>query len=567
MDILLFLTAHPGSLKTNQEIVKHVWPETFVGDANLRVHVSALRKALGDTKAEPHFIANVPGRGYVFVAPVERRPSKAAPLPLKRQVYRGIERSKIYGRDQSIKAVLAQLVQSRLVTITGPRGIGKSTVATAIAAILSRRLDVHRVELSDVASGELLSTVISTALGLRSRAGDMVGTISSALDVKPALVVLDGCEHLIDDTTRFVEAVLNRTTSVCFLVTSREPLGVVGERVHRLLPLNVPEADASLEEALKSPSVQLFVERADAYLGGYEFRPEDVPVIIDICARVDGIALAIELAAGRLKPMGFASLSKSLAECFNVLSHGRRTALPRHQTLRAALEWSYMLLTPAEQVGLAELSVIRGWFTMSAAESVMTSNADDLLTTLVAKSLVVISQNANDHVYRLHDTTRIYAGEKLAERGEFDATMGRLADFLCKLLDSSALTTDPHTMADDASDFGYVVPSLRACLDWALTGPGDRLLGARLTAAALPLFFKLSLFDELIAAVSASIAFLDVNPEVDEACRTKLYAALVWPQLMAADAPEGDVEAWTSSSRISQKLGDVGHHLRSGDYG
>jgi predicted ATPase len=562
-EILLFLVAHPGELKTNQEIVKHVWPETFVDDANLRVHVSALRKALGDTKAEPQFIANVPGRGYTFVARLERGPPKTSPTSSTARDFRGPEPSKVFGRDQSIDAVLAQLNKGRLVTVTGPGGIGKSTVATAVAGILSGRLEVHRIELSDVASGELVSTVVATALGIRSRTGDMLDTISGALDIKPSLLVLDGCEHLIEDATRFVEAVLNRTTSVRFLATSREPLRGSGERVHRLLPLDVPAAQVSLDEALRFPAVQLFVERADACVGGFELRPEDVPIVIDICTRLDGIALAIELAAGRLESMGIASLSKSLTDCFKVLGRGRRTALPRHQTLRAALDWSYMLLTPAEQTALAELSVFRGRFPMRAAEAVMTGNAYDLLTTLVSKSLVVVDPNATDQAYRLLDTTRIYAGEKLAERGEFDRTMVRFANFLWELFEASALTMHTHATADVARDFGYLVPSLRACLDWAFIGEGDRLLGAKITVAALPLFFKLSLFDECIAAVTTSIGFLDANPDVDEASRMKLYTALGWPQLIAADAPGRGVEAWTASARIAERLGDVDHQLRS----
>ncbi|CAH0343063.1 hypothetical protein RHI9324_04796 [Rhizobium sp. CECT 9324] len=563
MDILLFMIAHPGEVKTNQEILKHVWPDTFVDDANLRVHVSALRKALGDTKAEPQFIANVPGRGYTFIARLERRSSEAPSVSNTVRDFRDPEQLKVFGRDRSIEAILSQLDKGRLVTLTGPAGIGKSTVAKAVAAILARRLAVYRVELSEVASGELVSTVVATTLGVRSRSGDMLETISGALESKPSLVVLDGCEHLIDDATRFVEAVLNRTTTVRFLSTSREPLRGNGERVHRLLPLEVPAEQVSVDEALKFPAVQLFVERADACLGGYELSQADVPTVVEICTRLDGIALAIELAAGCLESVGVESLNKSLTDCFKVLGRGRRTALPRHQTLRAALDWSYLLLTPAEQGGLAELSVFRGRFSMCAAEAVMTESAYDLLTTLVAKSLVVTDPTAINPSYRLLDTTRIYAGEKLAGRGDYDNTMRRLGSFLWDLLDTSASTMHTHATADVAQDFGYLVPSLRACLDWAFLGQGDRLLGAKITVAALPLFFKLSLYDECISAVKASISFLDANPDVDEASRMKLYTALGWPQLIAADAPGRGAQAWAASARIAERLGDVDHQLRA----
>jgi predicted ATPase/DNA-binding winged helix-turn-helix (wHTH) protein len=563
MDILLLLIAHPGQLKTNQEIIKHVWPDTFVDDANLRVHMSALRKALADTKGEPRFIANVPGRGYTFIAGVERR-SQAAPIePVCTPVPRDPDPSRIFGRDHSIETILFQLGKGRLVTVTGPGGIGKSTVARAVAERSFGGLDVVTIELSDVASGDLVPTVVASSLGAKSRADDIVDTICRTLEAKPTLVVLDGCEHVIEDATEFVEAVLHRTTSVRVLATSREPLRASGERVHRLLPLDTPAADVCPKEALKFPAVELFVERADACLGGYELTEQDAPIVIDICKRLDGIALAIELAAGRLESMGIASLGKSLTDCFKVLSRGRRTALPRHQTLRAALDWSYMLLTPSEQRALAELSVFRGRFSMSAAEAVLTDDAYDLLAALVAKSLVVVEAGATDQSYRLLDTTRIYASVKLAESGEFDRTLSRFGHYLGGLFEASASAM--HTQGTDQveRDFGYLMPSLRAFLDWALLGNGGRPLGARVTVAALPLFFKLSLFDEYIAAVTSSIAYLDANPDVDEASRMKLYTALGWPQMIAADAPGRGVEAWTASARIAKKLGDVDHQLRS----
>nr|WP_299503571.1 winged helix-turn-helix domain-containing protein [uncultured Rhizobium sp.] len=562
-DILLLLVAHPGELKTNQEIVKHVWPDTFVDDANLRVHVSALRKVLGDTKAEPNFVANVPGRGYTFIARVERR-SQVLPIePASTRIPRDADSLRIIGRDHSIETILYQLGKGRLVTVTGAGGIGKSTVARAVAGRLAGRLEVVSVELSDVASGDLVLTVVASALGIKSRADDMLDTICMTLEATPTLIVLDGCEHLIEDATKFVEAVLQRTTSARFLATSREPLRGSGERVHRLFPLDTPAADVSPEEALRFPAIELFVERADACLGGYELTEEDAPIVIDICTRLDGIALAIELAAGRLESMGVASLAKSLNDCFKVLSRGRRTALPRHQTLRAALDWSYMLLNPTEQRALVELSVFRGRFSMSAAEAVLTDDTYDLLAALVAKSLVVVEASAGDQSYRLLDTTRIYASAKLVESGEYDRIMIKFGNYLLELFEASTSVMHTHTTDEVGRDFGSLIPSLRACLDWALLGSGERILGAKITVAALPLFFKLSLFDECIAAVTSSIGYLDANPDVDEASRMKLYTALGWPQMIAADAPGRGIEAWTASARIAEKLGDVDHQLRS----
>lgn len=562
IDILLFLISSPGTLKTNDEIVKHVWPDTFVDDANLRVHLSALRKVLGDTKSEPQFIANVPGRGYTFVGEVIRGGQETHQQPAKAQMPDD-GTQKVFGRDEIIDSIVQQLQKTKLVTVTGPGGIGKSTVAKAVTKRLEDGIKIIKVELSDLATGDLVPAVVASCLGIKYRSDNVLTAVCSALGNKPVVIILDGCEHLIDDVAEFVETVLQRTSMVRFLATSREPLRVSGERVHRLLPLNVPFSTAKLEEASASPAVQLFVERADACLGGYELTESDAPVVIDICTRLDGIALAIELAAGRLESMSVLSLAASLNDCFKILSRGRRTALPRHQTLRAALDWSYHLLPPQEQRGLNELSVFRGRFSIDAAAAVLTDDAYDLVAALVAKSLVVTETSSTTQLYRLLDTTRIYAAEKLTGTAGLNSTMERFTTYLWELFHASSSRIYTQTTEEAVNEFGHLVLGLRACLDWALPGGGNRLLGAQLTVAALPLFFKLSLYDECISAVTASIDYLNANPGVDETSRMKLYTALGWPQIITAASPGRGVEAWSESAHIAEKLGDVDHQLRA----
>lgn len=561
-DILLLLLSHPGELKTNDEIIRHVWPSTFVDEANLRVHVSALRKALGDTKGEPRFITNIPGRGYAFVGQVSAS-SQAPDMPQADiDEFRG-SRPNIFGRSENIEIILAQLQKGRLVTVTGPGGIGKSTVARAVAERLNGGAEVISIAFSDLASGDLVPAAVAASLGLKYRAENVLSVICTSLENSQATIILDGCEHVIDDVAQLVETVLQRTSKIRFLATSREPLRAADERVHRLLPLEIPNAEAKVEDALSFPAVQLFVERADACLGGYRLTLADTPVVIDICTRLDGIALAIELAAGRLESMSLSTLAASLNDCFRVLSRGRRTALPRHQTLRAALDWSYLLLSEPERRGLDELSIFRGRFTISAAAAVLTGDAYDLVAALVAKSLVVAETSTTDEFYRLLDTTRIYGAEKLAASGGYDAAMDRFARYLWQLLDTASATIHVQPTEEAVRDFGHLLPGLRSCLDWALTGHGDRLLGARLTVAALPLFFKLSLYDECISVVTTSIEFLNANPDVDEASRMKLYTALGWPQIIAAATPGRGAEAWSASALIAEKLGDVDHRLRA----
>ncbi|GAA3095483.1 winged helix-turn-helix domain-containing protein [Rhizobium viscosum] len=567
VDILLFLLNHPGELKTNAEIVKQVWPDTFVDEANLRVHVSALRKALGDIKREPQFIANVPGRGYTFIAPVNRRANGAAPAPRPTLQRFRPERlpARIFGREQTIAAVTGQLTKGRLVTIAGPGGIGKSTVARAVIARGSFEGEIVWIDLSEVATGNLVPTVVASALGILSRSDDIVTDIAAHLRSCNLLLVLDSCEHVVADIAKLAEDLLAEAPDLHILATSREPLRAEGERVHRLLPLDLPLSAVTAEAALASPAVQLFVERADACLGGYELTDEDAADVVDICTRLDGIALAIELAAGRLEAMGIAALSRSLSDCFRVLTRGRRTALPRHQTLRATLDWSYLILSPEEQQALRELSVFRSRFSGRAVAAVLSgTEPEDLLAALVAKSLVVVETASDETRYRLLDTTRLYAGEKLAASGELPDVMARFSAWLSVALESAEQGLYAAPPEEWPDDFAQQVPGLRAALDWAF-GPsgGDALLGVRLTVAALPLFFRLSLLDECLAALTHAITFLDARPGLDEKSRMKLYAALGWPQLRATNAPEDGVAAWTTARRIAEELGDVDHQLRA----
>lgn len=564
VDILLFLLNHPGELKTNTEIVRKVWPDTFVDEANLRVHVSALRKALGDIKREPQFIANVPGRGYTFIAPVSRRRNGAALAPAPQKFRPERLPARIFGREQTIAAVSGQLTKGRLVTIAGPGGIGKSTVARAVIARGGFEGEIVWIDLSEMATGNLIPTVIASALGILSRSDDISREIAAHLQPRKLLLVFDSCEHVVADIAELAEELLAEAPDLHILATSREPLRAEGERVHRLLPLDLPDSVVTAEAALTSPAVQLFVERADACLGGYALTDGDAADVVDICTRLDGIALAIELAAGRLEAMGIAALSRSLSDCFRVLTRGRRTALPRHQTLRATLDWSYLILSDEERQGLRELSAFRGRFTSEAAAAVLSgAEPDDLLAALVAKSLLVVDTATDETLYRLLDTTRLYAGEKLAASGELSDVMARFSAHLCAALESAEqdlYSAPPEQWPDD---FAQQVPGLRAALDWAFGASGDALLGVRLTVAALPLFFRLSLLDECLAALTHAIAFLDARPGLDERSRMKLYAAFGWPQLRATNAPEHGVTAWTTAWRIAEELGDVDHQLRA----
>ncbi len=564
IDILACLTASAGKLLTNAEIIRHAWPDTFVDETNLRVHISAIRKALGDTKREPRYINNVPGRGYTFIAaatPLANPVSKmevrkpAQPTPAERRI-----NARVFGRSQVVEALSERLLNVRLLTIVGPGGIGKSTVARAVLGRSSA--EVVWVDLAELSSGELISTEVASKLDILSRSDDIDREIADVMEERDICIVLDSCEHVVDEAALFVESILGRTSSARFLATSREPLRAYGEWVHRLSPLELPETGTSVSEASLSPAVQLFVERAAACRGGYRLGEDDVVHVVELCRQLDGIALAIELAAARMDTMSVKALSTSLKESFRVLSRGRRTALLRHQTLRATLDWSYYVLSPVEQTALQRLSVFRGWFTADAAMAVL-ADPEDVVETLVAKSLVVAEALSDTTRYRLLDTTRLYAAEKLMESGSHRSIMLRLAEYLSSLLERGEQELYLASMDDWSEDFSQHVASLRLALEWAFEPDGDEMTGVRLTVAALPLFFRLSLLDECFIAVTKAIAYLDAHPDADERRRMKLYAALGWPQMRSTEIPEKGINAWTEALRIAERLGDVDYQLRA----
>ncbi|THV12692.1 ATP-binding protein [Rhizobium rhizophilum] len=565
LDILTCLVSNPGTLLTNAEIIRYAWPDTFVDETNLRVHISAIRRALGDAKRESVYITNVPGRGYTFVAQVVTHATSSLDDGAQRSAHslntdRRMADAKLFGRAQVIDSLTTKLSDARLLTIVGPGGIGKSTVARALLRRVAA--EVVWVDLAELSSGEIISTEVATKLDILSKTDDIDGDIARELEGRDIVIVLDSCEHVVDEAALFVESLLYLTSTPRVLATSREPLRAQGEWVHRLGSLDLPELQADVARAMESPAVQLFVERASACRGGYELDGEDVHHVVELCQQLDGIALAIELAAARMDSMSAKALSASLKESCRVLSRGRRTALPRHQTLRATLDWSYFVLTAEEQSALQKLSIFRGWFTGDAALSVLAA-PDDVVESLVQKSLVVAEPLSELTRYRLLDTTRIYAAEKLQESGLHHEAIARLAAYLSSLFELNEQQLYSTSTDDWAEDFGQHVPSLRLALEWAFGGEGDPSIGVRLTVAALPLFFRLSMLDECFRSVTEAIARVEADPEADERRKMKLYTALGWPQMHSADSPRKGVDAWSEVLKIAEKLGDIDYQLRA----
>ena len=577
-DILIALVENAGEIISKDALIARVWPDVAVDDVNLRVHIAAVRKTLRDGLSGERYISNVPGRGYSFVGAVERRgqalrPDEALPTEPARGHKLPAPLTRLIGRGDIVRVILQQLPERRLVTIAGPSGIGKTSVALAVAEVFaaSCRDGAHFVDLAPSGGQHLVASALAAALGLAFHYEDPVTGLVAWLRDKQMLIVLDSCEHVIDAVAALAEALLRGAPGVSILATSLEPLRAEGEWVQRLPPLGLPPAVPALTaaEALRAPAVQLFVERAVASAGGFELADSDAPIVAEICRRLDGIALAIEFAAARVDAFGLPELARLLDDRFDVLTRGRRTALPRHRTLRATLDWSYGLLPRLEQLALSRLSVFNGAFTLAAAREVATGPEIEaaaighLLAGLVAKSLVNAEVGDAPVQYRLLATTQIYAREKLQQSGEFAAVARRHAEYHQKLFERAEAEWETSPTADWLATYGRHLDNLRAAVSWAFSPEGDAATGVALTGAAVPLWFELSLVDECLGWIERALAALAATPGQRERRSMQLHAALGWLQMYATERLTSSAAAWKTTLELAEQLGDIDYQLRA----
>jgi len=529
LDILIALAERPGGVVTHKELISRVWPDVTVEEANLRFQMAALRKALGDGRDGARYISNIAGRGYCLVAPVTRSSAKQ-PVPVtgitstKRLKKLPPRLARMVGRDDTVRALAEQLQLSRFVSIVGAGGVGKTTVAISVA---HRLIDgfhdaVFFIDLAALTDPQLVPTAIASALGFMVQTQDPLVGLLTFIGDRKILLVLDNCEHVIGIVAALAERVVSEAPQAHILATSREALQVESEHVHLLHSLDCPPDDPGLTatEALRYPAAQLFMERASA--SGYDVALSDIdaPIVAQSCRRLDGIALAIELVASRVGSLGIRGTAGLLDSRFSLLWQGRRTALPRHETLNAMLDWSYSLLAEREKVVLCRLSVFVAHFTLEAAGSLAlkpeahgadeTDDADviDAVAGLAAKLLISTTVINDSTYYRLLDTTRAYAATKLAERGEADRIARRHAIFYSRFLEHDEIVQsvfDEHDLSGYAPHIGNV----RAALGWALSDHGDAAVGIELATWAAPLFVGLSLLRECRGWCKRALAALD----------------------------------------------------------
>lgn len=439
LDILVVLAERAGEVVSQRELIARVWRDLVVLPSNLRVHVAALRKALGDSEKQPRYVANIPGLGYCFVAPVERAANCETTEPIASpgladaNLHRVLPAAlaRMVGRDEAVRKVSVELLDRRFLSIVGPGGMGKTTVAVCVAHALIAHFAgaVCFVDLGAITAPALVAATIASTLGLASIPEDGTANLVASLSAARILLVLDNCEHVIEPVAALAEQVFCQAPDVHLLATSRERLRVEGEYVYQLPSLETPPPDVELTaaQALSFSAVKLFTERATAGCGRFELRDHHVTTVAGICRQLDGIALAIELAAGRVATYGVEGTAMLLGSRMALQWRGRRTAQARHRTLRALIEWSYDLLSHGEQLLLQRLSLFAESFTLEDARAVAddawlrTSQVIVGLDSLVSKSLVIALSEGNAVRYRLLETVRDYAAEKSQGSGDTSA--------------------------------------------------------------------------------------------------------------------------------------------------
>ncbi|WP_181969877.1 winged helix-turn-helix domain-containing protein [Paraburkholderia sp. DHOC27] len=574
LDILSLLVQRAGELVSKEDLTKFVWPDTIVSEGNLKVNVAILRRALSEGSPGVAHIATNPGRGYRFVMPVRVElaampgSSHAGPASFFNNLP---EPHHTIGRTDEIGFLAAQLQNNRCVTIVGAGGAGKTTVALAVAHQVKFRYEngVCFVDLSTVGAPQYVAAAIATALGTQLRARDLLSGVIAALRDRQLLLVLDNCEHLSFAVASAAAQILETARGVSILATSLEPLRTAKEQVYRLSPLGVPNHQEGItaSEALKFPAIELFVTRA-AQRSDYVFADADVPTVVAICQRLDGNALAVELAAGKMTGSDPARLLTMLEQRFRVLSCGPRDAPVRQQTLFATLDWSYRLLSDSEAAVLRLLSVFVGYFSqddaiaLSEGVDLAISDTVDGLAQLVAKSLVATEYRDAAVRYRLLESTRAYAAERLVAEAEEDRALRCYALLVVARFERAESEWFWRTGKDWLFEHAGRIDDLRKAISWAFGPTGDREIGVRLTTAAIPLWDELSSMEEARARVEYALAALQEMGDSALVLKMKLATARAWSMNHSQQLVPETEAAWLDCVRFAVEAQSTEYQLR-----
>lgn len=566
-DLLLFLVESRGAVTSKDQIISNVWQSRIVEENTVEGQISALRRALGSDREA---IRTVTGRGYQFTGELAQEDdttelaSQIPPPGLRITA----DISPIVGRANALKDIYEVTQRHRLITLVGPGGIGKTRLAFETARQLTEQYvdGVYLAELASAASADYLPTTIAVALGFPPGDGTpSLDRIAAALATKRLLLVLDNCEHVIEGAAQICERLLRIAPGATVLATSREPLRIGGEFVYRVQPLDVP-LDENEPDAHEFGAIQLFRERAN-------LRPADdvspqpaLPLEIRICRQLDGIPLAIELAAACAPTFGLQGIADRLDDRFQILTRGARTALPRQQTLRATLDWSYSLLSESQRSVLNRLSLFAGAFSMESAlalaatDEISSATVTNALIELVDKSLISSIQSNGGVRYRLLETTRAYAREQLNDEGTFSEWSKRHASYVLGVFRESEKQAAARIDVDWNNRYAPHLEDLRAAVKWGFSPEGNPELAVDLTIASLPLSMQLALLEECLGRVDKALEWLARSSGATGEREMKLYAARGMCLLCHNVGPQ-TCEAFDTVMQIGKRIGSDAYQL------
>jgi predicted ATPase/DNA-binding winged helix-turn-helix (wHTH) protein len=588
-DILVTLVSRSTKVVSKSDLMAQVWPGIAVEESTLRFHIANLRKALGDGRNGARYITTVSGRGYCFVALVSRSSEQNRSPRTSVSDFQHANlpsRSAMIDREDDLAALLARLEAERFVTIVGSGGVGKTTLAVAIGHRLTDAFTgaVLFVDLGMLSDPDLVGTFVASLLGLTVQSDDATPSLVAHLRDKRLLLILDTCEHLIGAAAAIASTIFASAPQVHILATSRETLQAEGEHVYRLEPLGCAPEDEGLTAAVAKtfPATQLFLDRARASGAQLEFSDAEAAVVVSMCRKLDGVALAIELAARRIEAYGVHQTAALLDQRLTLQWGGPRSAPPRQRTLQATLDWSYQLLSEVERVVLCRLAVFVGIFTIDAALAVATSATVDrslifgAIESLVAKSMVATRPVAAMMRYQLLDTTRAYARESSDADAELTDVATRHAIYYKQWLEQSGIEWPALVTAAEKAPHFFALNNVRAALEWCFGANGNAKIGAGLAAAAAPVFWSMSLLPECHRwSHRAILALDDTNRGGPE--EMHLQAGLGTSLMNIHGKTDAADAALKTSLAIAEELGDnlcqmgllgVLHvlHVRSGNF-
>jgi predicted ATPase/DNA-binding winged helix-turn-helix (wHTH) protein len=575
LDILLVLISTPNEIVSKKELISRVWPDVTVEESSLRFHMARLRKALADGKDGARYIATLPGRGYCFVAPVSRSdsPRDDAPIGVANFPHANLPSrlSRMVGRDDDVLKLSAQLNASRFVTIVGAGGVGKTTVAIAVAHHLIEAFAgaVLFVDLGMLGDPDLVATALASMLGLSVQSNDAIPNLIAYLRNARILLILDTCEHLVEAVATLAAGIIDAAPQVHILATSREALRVEREHIYRLDALACPPDDPSVTAAVVRtfPATQLFVERAAASGARLDLSDAEAPIVASICRKLDGVALAIELAARRVESYGLRQTAALLDQRLTLLWMGSRIAPARQKTLQATLDWSFGLLTELERVVLRRLAAFVGHFTLDAALEVVTSATLDrsavlsALDSLIAKSIVATRPVGAMMRYRLLDTTRAYVLETSIDEAESADLAVRHAAYYRRWSKQTGIEWASLATGEERIPHFAAVNNVRAALEWCFGANGNIDIGVGLAAAAAPVFLAMSLLPECHRWSERAINALDdaARGGLDE---MYLQAALGVSLMFMRGGRDAACAALERSLAIAEERGDALDQMR-----